>query len=355
MFSAIAGVALVLAAIFFLRYSIQNGWLQPPIRVLIGIAVAVALLVACELKAARQVSVHRQRARRGGDRHPVCNLLCRARAVGADPGERRVRTTRARDCAGGGVVDSPRVALHRGARPPRRLLDAYPVVDRREPADPTLRLPASAQRRTRVGRVQEDLAGAHRPDAGLHDALPVGMGVPVPARRIRRVAGHGHLPCLPAGDVRRRAAGAPPARWRTRRTAPTHMFERTSLLGAVVPVIFSLYLAAVPAYGARATLLFGFLLLVDLGLLAISVARRQAVLHTVVRAGHAARDGRLAGRVVRQRCAADHACLHLGLRLALPSGPGRGGPHRPAVRRGRACGVVRRTASAPGLRGARRD
>src|SRR4029434_3909538 len=57
LFSAIAGIALVLAAIFFLRYSIEQGWLGPPIRVAIGIIVATALLVVCELKAARKYAV----------------------------------------------------------------------------------------------------------------------------------------------------------------------------------------------------------------------------------------------------------------------------------------------------------
>ena len=50
LFSGIAGVALLLAAIFFLRYSVQQGWLQPPVRVAIGIIVAIGLLIACELK-----------------------------------------------------------------------------------------------------------------------------------------------------------------------------------------------------------------------------------------------------------------------------------------------------------------
>jgi hypothetical protein len=54
LFSAIAGIALLLAAIFFLRYSVQQGWLQPPVRVAIGIIVSIGLLVACELKAARR-------------------------------------------------------------------------------------------------------------------------------------------------------------------------------------------------------------------------------------------------------------------------------------------------------------
>src|SRR6188768_835920 len=57
LFSAIAGIALVLAAIFFLKYSVEHGWLQPPIRVLIGTAVGVSLLVVCEMKAARRYPV----------------------------------------------------------------------------------------------------------------------------------------------------------------------------------------------------------------------------------------------------------------------------------------------------------
>ena len=50
LFSAVAGIALVLAAIFFLRYSIEQGWLGPQIRVAIGVIVATALLVVCELR-----------------------------------------------------------------------------------------------------------------------------------------------------------------------------------------------------------------------------------------------------------------------------------------------------------------
>ena len=56
-FSAIAGIALVIAAVSFLRYSIEAGWLQPPVRVAIGVVVALALLIVCELKAARRYPV----------------------------------------------------------------------------------------------------------------------------------------------------------------------------------------------------------------------------------------------------------------------------------------------------------
>jgi hypothetical protein len=54
MFSAVAGIALVFAAVFFLRYSIDQGWLGPPIRVAIGVLTGAALLVVCDLKAARR-------------------------------------------------------------------------------------------------------------------------------------------------------------------------------------------------------------------------------------------------------------------------------------------------------------
>ena len=57
LFSAIAGIALVFAAVLFLRYSVQQGWLQPPVRVLIGVLVGIGVLVLCELKAARKYPV----------------------------------------------------------------------------------------------------------------------------------------------------------------------------------------------------------------------------------------------------------------------------------------------------------
>jgi uncharacterized membrane protein len=57
LFSAIAGIALLIAAVFFLRYSVEHGWLQPPVRAAIGLLVGLSLLVACELKAARRYDV----------------------------------------------------------------------------------------------------------------------------------------------------------------------------------------------------------------------------------------------------------------------------------------------------------
>jgi uncharacterized membrane protein len=57
LFSWIAGAALVLATLFFLRYSVEKGWLDPPVRMAMGLATGVALLVVCELKAAHRYRI----------------------------------------------------------------------------------------------------------------------------------------------------------------------------------------------------------------------------------------------------------------------------------------------------------
>ena len=53
LFSWIGGVALVLAAIFFLSYSVQHGWIKPWLRASIGLATGTALIAVCEMRMAR--------------------------------------------------------------------------------------------------------------------------------------------------------------------------------------------------------------------------------------------------------------------------------------------------------------
>ena len=205
LFSAIAGIALVIAAVFFLRYSIEQGWLQPPVRVAIGVLVAVALLVVCELKAARKYPATANAMDAAAiailfatffAAHALWNLIPALVAFGL-----LALVTRAR----GAAVDPARVALHRRARPARRLRDAGAAVDRREPADPAVRVSAAAQRRAGAG-------------------WPTRSGWPVLTwltlvfttlyqwgwvfkflERQQRAAGDGHLPRVPAGGVRRAA------------------------------------------------------------------------------------------------------------------------------------------------------
>ncbi|HUR80582.1 MAG TPA: DUF2339 domain-containing protein, partial [Thermoanaerobaculia bacterium] len=53
LFSWVAGIALVIAAIYFLKYSVEHGWVRPPVRAAIGLITGSVLLVVCELRVAR--------------------------------------------------------------------------------------------------------------------------------------------------------------------------------------------------------------------------------------------------------------------------------------------------------------
>jgi len=57
--------------------------------------------------------------------------------------------------------------------------------------------------------------------------------------------------------------------------------ERTGLAAAAMPLLFAAYLAAVPGYGAQPALLFGFLLIVDLGLFAVAAVRGDRWAHAL--------------------------------------------------------------------------
>lgn len=57
------------------------------------------------------------------------------------------------------------------------------------------------------------------------------------------------------------------------------LFGHAARVGAALPLLFSIYLAAVPAYGARYGVLFGFLFCIDVGLFAVAVFQGPSVLH----------------------------------------------------------------------------
>ncbi len=278
LFSAIAGIALVFAAVFFLRYSVQQGWLQPPVRVMIGIIVAISLLVVCELKAARK--------------YPA--------------------TANALDAAAVAILFATFFAAH-------ALWDLIPAA-------PTFGLLAlvtalavllSIRRESLFISVLGLLGGFATPallSTGENRPVPLfayllllNVGLAWVAYRqtwpvltvltliLTTIYQWGWvLKFLSQSDmslamgifllfplvslVGLMLARRSPADGRSLENAT---FEWTAMASATLPVLFAAYLAAIPAYGARAGLLFGFLLLVDVGLFAITIARRQMVLHAI--------------------------------------------------------------------------
>jgi uncharacterized membrane protein len=57
LFSWIGGIAFVLAAVFFLKYTVEHGWLSPTIRAILGLTTGIVILVVCELRVARNYAV----------------------------------------------------------------------------------------------------------------------------------------------------------------------------------------------------------------------------------------------------------------------------------------------------------
>ena len=273
LFSAVAGIALVIAAIFFLRYSIEQGWLQPPVRVAIGVLTGVSLLVVCERKAARRYAV----------------------------------TANALDAAAVSILFATFFAAH--------------ALWKLIPALPTFLLLAlvaavavllSIRHRSLFIAVLGLLGGFSTPallSTGENRPIPLfgyllllnlGLAWVARARGWPLLTGLSLIlttlyqwgwvfkfldpqqvplatgiflvfPVVSLGVVvlARRGPAA----------ATDRPLQDTALLGATMPLLFTLYLAAVPGYGARFGILFGFLFLIDASLLAISVARREFLLH----------------------------------------------------------------------------
>jgi uncharacterized membrane protein len=274
LFSAIAGIALVLAGIFFLRYSIEHGWLQPTVRVAIGVLTGVGLLVVCELKAARKYPVTANAL----DAAAIAILfstffsayaLWQLVPAGAAFALLAVVTTTAvllsirRESLFIAVLGllggfATPALLSTGENRPIGLFSylmllnvglAWVAYRQRWPILTALTLAFTAI--YQWGWIARFL------DAGQ---LPLATGIFVAFAAVSFaalvIAGKN------AGDDDR---------------AP--LFEKTALLASAMPLLFAVYFATVPEFGDRFWLLFGFLLLVDAGLFAIALARSESLLH----------------------------------------------------------------------------
>ena len=62
---------------------------------------------------------------------------------------------------------------------------------------------------------------------------------------------------------------------------PRAVLDKLAVGAAGMPLLFAFHLAAVPAYGDRFWLLFGFLLMIDVGLFGIAITRRQSLTHVI--------------------------------------------------------------------------
>jgi hypothetical protein len=277
LFSAIAGVALVVAAVLFLRYSVDHGWLQPPVRVVIGIVVALSLLLICELKAARA--------------YPA--------------------TANALDAAAIAILFSTFFAAHAlwNLIPSVTAFLLLGVVT-------AVAVLLSIRRESLFIAVLGLLGGFATPallSTGENRPIPLFAYLMLLNVGLAWVAYRNTWPLLTALTLvfttvyqwvwifkfldassltlamtvfvlfpfvtlvglvlaKRRPPGSA--------AANTDLaFEYTAVIAAALPILFAVYLSTVPAYGGRPWLLFGFLFLLDVGLFAVAVGRMQELLH----------------------------------------------------------------------------
>jgi predicted membrane protein DUF2339 len=274
LFSAIAGIALLIAAVFFLRYSVEHGWLQPPVRAAIGVFVGVSLLVASELKAARRYDVTANAIGASAiailfatffAAHALWNLipagvafvmLAIVTAVAVLLAIRRASLFIAVLGLLGGFATP--VLLSTGENRPIPLF-AYLLllnvglawVAYRQTWPALTWLTVILTSLYQWGWVFRFLAEGQLPLAmGIFAIFPaVGVAALTVARRTP----------APGGGS----------------------FERTALIGAALPLLFAVYVAVVPAYAGHAWLLLSFLLVLDAGLIATAIARRADALFAV--------------------------------------------------------------------------
>ena len=275
LFSWIAGVALLLAVVFFLRYSINQGWLMPKVRLAIGLLLGIGPLALCELKAARKYPV----TANAMDASAIAILFSTFYAahvlwdlLGAVPAFMFMGLVTAvavllslrRDSAfiallglwGGFATPA---LLSTGENRPLSLFTyllllnaglAYVAAKKKWPLLRTLSLVFTVF--YQWVWVIKFLTDSQLPTAlGVFLVFPI-LTFAMTARSTK--------------DERRDWAS---------------LYGQTSNIAALLPLLFTLYLAAVPAYGSRYGLLFGFLLLLDAGLSIIALARGPEELHWI--------------------------------------------------------------------------
>jgi hypothetical protein len=276
LFSYIAGVALLVAAVAFLRYSVDHGWLGPAVRMTIGLLAGVALLAACETRRAQAygVTAHALTAAGIATLFSTCYasaalwhllppwaaflLMALVTAVAVALSIRRDSIFIALLGLVGGFATP--VLLSTGENRPFALFGYLALLN------------------AGLGWV------AYRKRWPLLTALTLGFTVLYQLAWAATFLGEANLgvgcgvfllfPALAFGALLLGRslgpeAGLPP------------LFQRATALSALPALLFALHLAATPAYGQHFGLMFGFLFLVAAGLAAIALLHGPEWLHAL--------------------------------------------------------------------------
>ena len=286
LFSAVAGIALVLAAVFFLRYSIEQGWLGPQVRVAIGVIVATALLVVCELKAARKYAVTANAL----DAAAIAILFATFFAAHALWADSESRSDPANAVTFGLLALVTVLAVLLSIRHDSRFIAVLGLLG----GFATPALLSTGENRpiplfTYLLLLNAGLAWvAFKKGWPLLTILTLILTTIYQWGWVVRFLDTSQL-SLAMGiflvfSVMSFAALILGRRGLERGNAGVEtglVLERTGAAAALMPLLFAIYLASVPQLAVDPALLFGFLLLLDAGLLAIAVVRREELMHAI--------------------------------------------------------------------------
>ncbi|WP_242395554.1 DUF2339 domain-containing protein [Anaeromyxobacter oryzisoli] len=274
LYSWLAGVAVVVAAVSFARYSVDHGWVTAPVRLAIGVAAGLALLVGGETRRAQRYRVTAQALAAGGiatlfatfyAAHALWRLvpalatfglLALVAAVAVLLAIRRDALVVALLGLAGGFATP--ILLSTGENRPLGLFSyllllnvglAWVAIRKRWPLLSALSLLFTAA--YQAGWVARFLDASQLP-------IAVGVFLVFPAVGFAGLA-----------LARRGAADA---------TSPV-LARLTAAAGAVPPALFALHVAASGDYATQWPLLLGFLAVVALGLAAVAAWQGPEWLH----------------------------------------------------------------------------
>jgi hypothetical protein len=272
LFSWIAGIALVLATVFLFKYSVEHGWLRPAIRAGFGLVTGIGLLIACELKFARNYRFTANAMDGAGIAILYATLFSLHARWNLWPAS----------AAFVGMLIVTAVAVFLSTRRESVFIALLGLVGGF--ATPAL-LSSGENRPIELFSYLLLLNGgiawiAFRKRWPLLTGLSVALTAIYQWAWIQRFLTTGQLPLAASIFVVFAIVGAS-SLWRRGEDARQPAFRYIAAAGGVLPLLFAFFTAVVPEYGARYNVLFGFLLLITAGLAAISMWRGPEWLHAL--------------------------------------------------------------------------
>ncbi|HYR28160.1 MAG TPA: DUF2339 domain-containing protein, partial [Thermoanaerobaculia bacterium] len=263
----------MLSAVFLFKYSVDHGWLRPPIRAGFGLLSGIALLIVCELRIARNYRFTANAMDGAGIAILYATLFSMHARWQLVPSW----------VAFLGMLVVTAAAVFLSTRRDSVFIALLGLIGGF--ATPAL-LSSGENRPIALFSYLLLLNGgiswiAFRKRWPLLTALSMLVTVVYQWAWVEKFLTTGQLP-LAAGIFVAFAVVGATALW-PRGTADDRqpLFRRIAAAAAVIPLIFAFFTAIVPEYGAQYNVLFGFLLLMTGGLTAVALLRGPEWLHSV--------------------------------------------------------------------------